>query len=78
MNNVKWTVGAIAFQTGLAYVVSLIIYQIGLVMLYGKAINFWTLVALALLLIIIYFIVRKPRAIKEKVITLDNLALSQK
>lgn len=73
MGDAKWMLGAIGFQTGLAYVVSLIIYQLGLVAFYGKGINFWTIVAVVLLIVIIYFIVRKPAQEKEEVITLDNL-----
>lgn len=76
MGAAKWTIGAIGFQTGLAYVVSLIIYQLGLVICYGKGITFWTLVAVILLIAISYFIVRKPRQVKEKVITLDNLEMA--
>lgn len=76
MGDAKWTIGAIGFQTGLAYVVSLIIYQLGLVIFYGKGITFWTIVAVILLIAIIYFIVRKPRQVKEKVITLDNLEMA--
>lgn len=76
MGDAKWTIGAIGFQTGLAYVVSLIIYQLGLVVFYGKGITFWTIVAVILLIAIIYFIVRKPRQVKEKVITLDNLEMA--
>lgn len=76
MGDAKWTIGAIGFQTGLAYVVSLIIYQLGLVVFYGKGITLWTIVAVILLIAIIYFIVRKPRQVKEKVITLDNLEMA--
>ncbi|MBE6164412.1 MAG: ferrous iron transport protein B [Streptococcus gallolyticus] len=76
MGDAKWTIGAIGYQTGLAYVVSLIIYQLGLVVFYGKGITFWTIVAVILLIAIIYFIVRKPRQVKEKVITLDNLEMA--
>lgn len=76
MGDAKWTIGAIGFQTGLAYVVSLIIYQLGLVVFYGKDITFWTIVAIILLIAIIYFIVRKPRQVKEKVIALDNLEMA--
>ena len=76
MGDAKWTIGAIGFQTGLAYVVSLIIYQLGLVVVYGKGITFWTIIAVILLIAIIYFIVRKPRQVKEKVITLDNLEMA--
>ena len=73
MANLKWTVGAIGFQTGLAYCVSLILYQFGQVLLYGKPITSWTLVAVLLLVTMIYFVVRKPRQIKDKIITLENL-----
>ena len=73
MANLKWTVGAIGFQTGLAYCVSLILYQFGQVILYGKPISLWTFVAVLLLVTMIYFVVRKPRQIKDKIITLENL-----
>lgn len=73
MANLRWTVGAIGFQTGLAYCVSLILYQFGQVLLYGKPITSWTLVAVLLLVTMIYFVVRKPRQIKDKIITLENL-----
>ncbi|WP_302170753.1 ferrous iron transport protein B [uncultured Streptococcus sp.] len=73
MANLRWTVGAIGFQTGLAYCVSLILYQFGQVLLYGKPITPWTLVAVLLLVTMIYFVVRKPRQIKDKIITLENL-----
>lgn len=73
MANLKWTVGAIGFQTGLAYCVSLILYQFGQVLLYGKPISLWTLVAVLILVTMIYFVVRKPRQIKDKIITLENL-----
>ena len=73
MANLRWTVGAIGFQTGLAYCVSLILYQSGQVLLYGKPITSGTLVAVLLLVTMIYFVVRKPRQIKDKIITLENL-----
>ena len=76
MGNLKWTLVAVAYQTGLAYLVSLIIYQLGLVAFYGKPVTLWTGLALVLLLVMLYFIARKPRQVKEKVITLDNLSLS--
>ena len=53
--------------------VSLILYQFGQVLLYGKPITPWTLVAVLLLVTMIYFVVRKPRQIKDKIITLENL-----
>lgn len=73
MANLKWTVGAIGFQTGLAYCVSLILYQFGQVILYGKSMTIWTFVAFLLLVTMIYFVVRKPRQIKDQIISLENL-----
>ena len=73
MANLKWTVGAIGFQTGLAYCVSLILYQFGQVILYGKPLTLWTLVAVLLLGTLTYFVLRKPRQIKDTIISLDNL-----
>lgn len=76
MNDLKWTLAAIVFQTGLAYVVSLMIYQFGLVLLYGQKVSLWTFVALALLFTLGYFILRKPRQIEE-VISLETLGMVQ-
>lgn len=76
MNDLKWTLVAIAFQTGLAYVVSLMIYQFGLVLLYRQKVSLWTFVALALLFTLGYFILRKPRQIEE-VISLETLGMVQ-
>ena len=75
MGNLKWTLIAIVYQTGLAYLISLVIYQIGLVALYDKPVTFWTGVAVIILLLMLYFIIRKPSQVKEKVISLDNLGL---
>ncbi|MGT2803192.1 ferrous iron transport protein B, partial [Streptococcus henryi] len=76
MNDLKWTLAAIVFQTGLAYVVSLMIYQFGLVLLYGQKVSLWTFVALALLFTLGYFILRKPRQVEE-VISLETLGMVQ-
>lgn len=78
MNDVKWTLGAIGFQTGLAYVVSFVIYQLGLVLLYGQASTIWTILALFFLLLMVYWGVRKPRSQQEQIISLKNLAFAQK
>ena len=74
MGEAKWTIGAIGFQTGLAYVVSLVLYQMGLVLLEGKAVTIWTGVALGMLLIMVYLIVRKPRQLQDDIIHLHHLA----
>ena len=75
MNDLKWTLGAIGFQTGLAYVVCFLIYQFGLVLLDGQAVTVWTLAAGLLLVILLYLVLRKPRPVEDEVIGLDNLAI---
>ena len=57
MNNAKWTWAAIGYQCGFAYVISLMIYNIGL--LFQGVFSFWTVVAIALLACMIYLLVRK-------------------
>ena len=57
MNNAKWTWFAIGYQCGFAYVVSLIIFQIGSI--FTGSVNIIGLIAaLALLAIMIYLLVR--------------------
>ena len=73
MGDLKWTLGTIGFQTGLAYVISLVVYQFGLVCLYGEPITVWTVIAVLLCLGIIYFIVIKPKTADTPVIHLDDL-----
>ena len=58
MNNWKWTTFAIAYMCGFAYVISLIVYQIGNLFM-GGSFGIWTVVALAALAGMIYLLVRK-------------------
>lgn len=58
MNNRKWFWFAIGYQTGFAYVVSFLIYQVGTLMTKGE-ITFGTVAVVALLIVIIAAIVRK-------------------
>ncbi|MDE7207791.1 MAG: ferrous iron transporter B, partial [Lachnospiraceae bacterium] len=57
MNNVKWFLFAIGYQCGLAYVVSLCIYQVGMLILEG-VFGFGTIVAFLLIIGFIYLLVR--------------------
>ena len=57
MNHAKWFWFAIGYQTGLAYVVSLCIYQIGTLMLTGTF-GIGTAVAIVLIIGFIYWLVR--------------------
>lgn len=63
MNNAKWFWTAIGYQTGLAYVVSLCIYQIGTLFTTG-AFGIGTVVAFALILALIYLLFR-PYKVSE-------------
>ena len=59
MNNPRWTIGAIGYMCGFAYVVSLIVYQLGGLVTGETSFGVWTVVAAALLLGIIWLLVRK-------------------
>ena len=57
MGGMKWTFFAIGYQTGLAYILALIVYQIGM-LITGHGFGFWTAVALVCLVGLIYMTVR--------------------
>lgn len=60
MGDIKWTLSAIGYQCGLAYVISFIIYQYGLA-IGNQNFSIVTFIATLLLLALIYFVVRKPQ-----------------
>ncbi len=59
MNNAKWTLGAIGYMCGFAYVVSLIVFQLGGLVTGEAAFGIGTVVALVLLAGILYLLFRK-------------------
>ncbi|MDD6022917.1 MAG: ferrous iron transport protein B [Oscillospiraceae bacterium] len=59
MNNGKWTAFAIGYMCVFAYVVSMIVYQIG--MLISGVFSVWTVAAIVLLAALVYLLVRKNR-----------------
>ena len=59
MNNAKWTLGAIGYMCGFAYVISLIVYQIGGLITGEVAFNLFTVVAIALVACLVYLLFRK-------------------
>lgn len=73
MGDWKWTWGAIGYQCALAYVVSFIIYQFGHVIFENGQIGAGIFIAVVLLVAMIYYLVRKPKAKEEPVITIANL-----
>ncbi|HEL1654996.1 ferrous iron transport protein B [Streptococcus suis] len=72
MGEAKWTWIAIGFQTGLAYASSLVIYQIGLVLIYGQLPTIWTFIAIFLIITAIYSLMKKP-ANTLPIVTLKTL-----
>lgn len=65
MNNPKWTWAAIGYQCGLAYAVSLIVYQLGGLVTGEVALGVGTIAAVIVLAFIIYMLVRKGYQGKE-------------
>ena len=60
MNNRKWTVFAISYQCIFAYVVALIIYQLGNLLMYG-IFGFGKIVAIVCVGVMIYLLVRPAK-----------------
>ena len=58
MNNWKWTLGAIGYMCGLAYVVSFIVYQIGSLFV-GGGFGIGTVIAILAVIAIVYLLVRR-------------------
>ena len=59
MNNAKWTWAAIGYMCGFAYVISLIVYQIGGLITGEVSFNLFTVVAIALAAGLVYLLFRK-------------------
>ncbi|MDR3241756.1 MAG: ferrous iron transport protein B [Lactobacillaceae bacterium] len=60
MGALKWTLIAIGYQCGLAYCVSMIIYQFGRLFLEGQTLGIETLIAIIVVIFLVYGIVRRP------------------
>ena len=61
MNNAKWTIGAIGYMCGFAYGISLIVYQLGGLLLKEVQFNFFTIVAIILLGGLLFLLFRPYR-----------------
>ena len=59
MNSGKWTWAAIGWMCGLAYAVSLIVYQIGL--LFTGVFSVWTVAAFIVLAVLLYLLLRRNK-----------------
>lgn len=74
MNNARWTAAAIGYMCAFAYVVSLIVFQIGGLFTGEAAFGIGTIVAIALLVGIIYLLLRKGYQGEEQSHRLTSVA----
>ena len=58
MNSAKWTLGAIGYMCGFAYVISMIVYQIGGLFTGDASFGIFTVIAIALLAGLLYLLFR--------------------
>lgn len=56
----KWTLGFVAYQCIFAYIIALITYQLGGLLCHEVPLNFWQIVAVGLVGLIVYLLIRKP------------------
>ena len=75
MNNWKWTLGAIGYMCGLAYVVSFIVYQIGSLFV-GGGFGIGTVIALVAVAAIVYLLVRPNRYDQDRPVTISAVRAS--
>ena len=75
MNSAKWFWFAIGYQCGLAYLVSLCIFQIGGLFTGAATFGFWTIVAIAIIIGFIYMLVRPY---KESTTLEENVKIATK
>ena len=73
MGDLKWTLGAIGYQCGLAYMVSFVIYQLGHVLVEKGTLTLGTFLAMGVVLAGFYFLIRKPKPGKESVQAITSL-----
>ena len=58
MNNSKWTLGAIGYMCGFAYVIAMIVYQIGGLITGETPFTIFTVIAMVLLAALVYLLIR--------------------
>lgn len=73
MNNTKWTMAAIGYMCLFAYVSALIVYQLVGLAIGEVVFNFWTIVALALLIGVIYLLFRPGYKPKSEALDLKGM-----
>ena len=77
MNNWKWTLGAIGYMCGLAYVVSFIVYQIGSLFV-GGGFGIGTVIAILAVIAIVYLLVRKNKYDEEHLGSVSAVRAAQR
>ena len=77
MNNWKWTLGAIGYMCGLAYVVSFIVYQIGSLFV-GGGFGVGTVIAILAVAAIVYLLVRKNKYDEEHLGSVSAVRAAQR
>ncbi len=77
MNNAKWTAFAIGYMCVFAYVISLIVYQLGGLITGAASFSLWTVAALVLLAGILYLLFRKGYQGEENARRLTSVAAVQ-
>jgi ferrous iron transport protein B len=60
MNSKRWTWATLGYMTGLAYAVSLITYQFGMLFKWGQF-GFWTVIAIILFVAFFYFLFKPAK-----------------
>ena len=78
MNNTKWTLASIGYMCGFAYVIALIVFQLGGLITGEATFSIWTIVAVALLATIIYLLCRKGYKEEGKVHSLTSVDAAAK
>jgi ferrous iron transport protein B len=73
MNNKTWTVASIGYMCVFAYVSSLIVYQLGGLLLGEVSFGFWTIIALALLILILYLLFRPGHKPKSEALNINQI-----
>ncbi|MFA1015510.1 ferrous iron transport protein B [Dubosiella newyorkensis] len=77
MNNAKWTWISIGYMCVFAYSISLIVYQLGGLLLHEVPFNFFTVVALVLLVGILYLLFRKGYSEDKSNISVKDFSLNK-
>ncbi len=70
MNNPRWTLGAIGYMCAFAYVIAMIVYQLGGLITGEASFGPFTVAALVALAVLVYLVVR-PNPYKEEKLRLD-------